>query len=105
MIPAISVIGSLFGTSPLAQAAPTPGPEQKAAVTAGQNFGQVFDQVGEVINNLKAGEAAAISGLQGQTPVQNVVESLMTAERSLQTAVSIRDRVVSAYQSISQMAI
>jgi flagellar hook-basal body complex protein FliE len=89
----------------LGAGAPTPGTEQKAAVTAGQNFGQVFDQVGEVINNLKAGEAAAISGLQGQTPVQNVVESLMTAERSPQTAVSIRDKVVSAYQSISQMAI
>jgi flagellar hook-basal body complex protein FliE len=58
-----------------------------------------------VINNLKAGEAAAISGLEGQTSVQNVVESVMTAERSLQTAISIRDKLVSAYQSISQMAI
>jgi flagellar hook-basal body complex protein FliE len=105
MIPALSVIGSLFGTSPLAQAALSQGPELKPAVAAGSSFDKVFDQVGEVISNLKADEAAAISGLQGQTSVQNVVESVMTAERSLQTAISIRDKLVSAYQSISQMAI
>jgi flagellar hook-basal body complex protein FliE len=105
MSPALSVIGSLFGTSPLAQAAPSQGPELKPAVAAGSSFDKVFDQVGEVISNLKAGEAAAISGLQGQTSVQNVVESVMTAERSLQTAISVRDKLVSAYQSISRMAI
>ncbi len=101
MIPALSVVGSLFGTSPLAQAAPAQGPELKAAAS----FEKLFDQVGEAIGNLKAGEAAAVSGLQGQTSVQNVVETVMTAERSLQTAIAIRDKLVSAYQSISQMAI
>jgi flagellar hook-basal body complex protein FliE len=103
MIPALSVVGSLFGTSPLTQTAPSPEPKSGAA--AGSSFDKIFDQVGDVINNLKAGEAAAISGLEGQTSVQNVVESVMTAERSLQTAISIRDKLVSAYQSISQMAI
>ena len=29
----------------------------------------------------------------------------MSAERSLQTAIAIRDKIVSAYQTISQMAI
>jgi flagellar hook-basal body complex protein FliE len=104
MITAISVVGSLFGTSPLAQAAPTGGLETKAAVGS-DGFAQVFDKVGEVINDLKTGEAAAISGLQGQTSVQNVVESVMKAEHSLQTAISIRDKLVSACQTISQMAI
>jgi flagellar hook-basal body complex protein FliE len=103
MIPALSVVGSLFGTSPLTQAAPSPEP--KPGTAAGSSFDKVFDQVGDVINNLKAGEAAAISGLEGQTSVQNVVESVMTAERSLQTAISIRDKLASAYQSITQMAI
>jgi len=104
MIPAISVIGSLFGTSPLEQTAPTLGLETKAA-TAGNGFTNVFDKVGEIINDLKTGEAAAMSGLQGQTSTQNVVESVMKAEHSLQTAIAIRDKLVSAYQSISQMAI
>jgi flagellar hook-basal body complex protein FliE len=105
MIPALSVVGSLFGTSPLAQTAPSQGPELKSTAAASNGFEKLFDQVGEAFNNLKAGEAAAISGLQGQTSVQNVVETVMTAERSLQTAISIRDKLVSAYQSISQMAI
>jgi flagellar hook-basal body complex protein FliE len=104
MIPAISVVGSLFGTSPLQQAAPTGGLETQAAV-AGEGFAKVFDKVGDVINDLKTGEAAAIAGLQGQASTQNVVESVMKAEHSLQTAISIRDKIVSAYQSISQMAI
>ncbi|MCI0599498.1 MAG: flagellar hook-basal body complex protein FliE [Beijerinckiaceae bacterium] len=105
MIPALSVAGSLFGTSPLAQAAPIADQAAKAAAAAGLGFGQVFDEVGEAINSLKDGEASAISGFQGRTPVQNVVESVMNAERSLQTAIAIRDKLVAAYQTISQMAI
>jgi len=73
MIPAISVVGSLFGTSPLEQAAPIGGLQTPAAA-GGDGFTKIFDQVGAVIGDLKTGEAAAISGLQGQTSVQNVVE-------------------------------
>lgn len=105
MIPALSVVGSLFGTSPLAQAGPAQGPELKTAAAPGSIFANVLDQVGEAVGNLKTGEAAALSGLQGQTSVQNVVEAVMTAERSLQTSIAIRDKLVAAYQSISQMAI
>jgi flagellar hook-basal body complex protein FliE len=104
MIPALSLVGSLFGTPAVSQA--LPAAEQSASVAAvSSNFGQVFAQVGEAIDTLKAGEAASISGLHGQTSVQNVVESVMGAERSLQTVVAIRDKIVSAYQTISQMAI
>ena len=102
MIPALSLASSLFGTSAVSQALPA---AQQAAAAAGSDFGQVFAQVGEAINTLKTGELAAISGLQGQTSVQHVVELVMSAERSLQTAIAIRDKIVSAYQTISQMAI
>lgn len=104
MIPVLSVASSLLGSPAVSQALPST--QQSASVAgAGSDFGQVFSQVGEAINTLKAGESAAISGLQGQTSVQYVVESVMSAERSLQTMVSIRDKIVSAYQTISQMAI
>ncbi|HUI21420.1 MAG TPA: flagellar hook-basal body complex protein FliE [Methylocella sp.] len=104
MIPALPLVTSMFGSSVVSQPLP---PAQPAASIAGapSEFGHVFSQVGEAIDTLKAGESAAISGLQGQTSVQNVVESVMSAERSLQTVVAIRDKVVSAYQTISQMAI
>jgi flagellar hook-basal body complex protein FliE len=102
MIPALPLVTSLFGAPALPQSQPA---QQPASIAGTPQFDQVFSQVGEAVNTLKAGEAAAISGLQGQTPVQNVVESVMSAERSLQTVVAIRDKIVSAYQTISQMAI
>lgn len=105
MIPALSAAGALFGTSPLAQATPAADLAAKAAAVAGDGFGQILDEIGAAINSLKGGEAAALSGLHGRTPVQDVVESVMNAEHSLQTAVAIRDKLVSAYQTISQMAI
>jgi len=104
MIPALSLVGSLFGTPALSQALPAAAQPSNVAA-GGSDFGHVFAQVGEAIDSLQAGESAAISGLQGQTSVQHVVESVMSAERSLQTVVAIRDKIVSAYQSISQMAI
>jgi flagellar hook-basal body complex protein FliE len=105
MIPALSLAGSLFGTPALSQALPAAAPSPAGVAATGSDFGQVFAQVGAAIDTLKTGESAAISGLQGQATVQHVVESVMSAERSLQTVVAIRDKIVSAYQSISQMAI
>ena len=77
-----------------------------AASAAAGDFGQMLAQVAsEAVNSLKAGEQAAISGLHGKASVQQVVEAMMSAERSLQTAIAIRDKVTSAYLEISRMAI
>ena len=58
-----------------------------------------------VRNDLRAGEAASIAGIQGKASTQQVVEAVMNAEQSLQTAVAIRDKVVAAYLELSRMAI
>jgi flagellar hook-basal body complex protein FliE len=42
--------------------------------------------------------------MQGTTPVHQVVESIMSAQRSLQSVLAMRDKAVSAYQEISRMA-
>jgi flagellar hook-basal body complex protein FliE len=77
-----------------------------SAATGGADFGQVLANVaGEAVNNMKAGEAAAISGMRGQASVQDVVDAVMSAERSLQTALAVRDKAVSAWQEISRMQI
>ena len=87
-----------LGTS--AVAAPSPD------ASAGASFSQVMSQVsGDVVGNLKAAEAASIQGLQGAAPVHKVVESIMSAQRSLQSALAMRDKAVTAYQEISRMAI
>jgi flagellar hook-basal body complex protein FliE len=54
---------------------------------------------------MQSGEAAAIQGLQGSMQPFKVVEAIMGAQRTLQQTLAIRDKVVSAYQEISRMAI
>jgi flagellar hook-basal body complex protein FliE len=81
------------------------GPSANA--TSGVDFSQIMNQVsgGDAVGDLKSAEAAAIGGLQGSQPVHKVVESIMQAQRSLQSTLAIRDKAVSAYQEISRMAI
>jgi flagellar hook-basal body complex protein FliE len=47
----------------------------------------------------------AIQGLQGSAPAFKVVEAVMAAQRTLQSALAIRDKAVTAYQEISRMTI
>ncbi len=75
-----------------------------AASSAG--FEKTFANVASAArNSMRAGEAAAISGLKGDTSVQDVVQALMSAEEQLRAAIAVRDRVVAAYQEISRMQI
>jgi flagellar hook-basal body complex protein FliE len=83
------------GASPLGEAA-----------GAGSDFASVFNQLAsEAVDVLKTGEAAAIQGIRGQIGTQDVVEAVMAAEQTLQAAVAVRDKVVSAYLELSRMAI
>jgi len=77
-----------------------------APTVGGASFGQMLDQLSTgVVDSLKASEAASISGVQEKASVQQVVDTIMSAERALQTAIAVRDKAVSAYQEISRMAI
>ncbi len=90
------------------QAVRTAAPAEVAssATAAPVDFMDVLAQVaGSAVGDLKAGEAASIAGMEGKMSVQNVVEAVMSAEKSLQTALAVRDKVVSAYQEIGRMAI
>ncbi len=70
------------------------------------SFTEHLSQVANnAVDRLKAGEAASISGIQGKASAQEVVEAVMSAELTLQSALAIRDKVVSAYQEVSRMAI
>jgi flagellar hook-basal body complex protein FliE len=70
------------------------------------DFSQVLANVAtDAIGTMRAGEATAITGIEGKASIQSVVAAVMAAEQTLQAAVSIRDKVVSAYQEISRMAI
>lgn len=99
----LSSVGSTaaVGSAKLPFAAPTASPQ-----TGGASFGDILAEVSSgAIHSLKEAEATSISAIQGQTSLIEVVEAVKSAEQTLQTAIAIRDKVVSAYQEISRMAI
>ena len=110
MIPALSLLGSVAAGAADSVSSLVPGVgaagSGSVSAPASTDFGSVLAQVtGDAVDKLKVGEATAISGLQGKTSVQDVTKAVMDAQQSLQTAVAIRDKVVSAYQEVSRMSI
>ena len=72
----------------------------------GQSFTDYFAKVSsDAIDAIRKGESASIAGIQGKQSVQNVVDAVMNAELTLQSAIAIRNKIVSAYQEVSRMAI
>jgi flagellar hook-basal body complex protein FliE len=70
------------------------------------DFGALLKQfAAEAAGVVKNAEAVSIQGVRGQASVQQVVEAVMSAEQTLQGALAIRDKVVSAYLEISRMSI
>jgi flagellar hook-basal body complex protein FliE len=67
--------------------------------------GLLGDAIAGVAEKLRGAEAMSISGIKGMASTQDVVEKVMAAEQSLQAAIAVRDKVVSAYMEISRMAI
>ena len=53
----------------------------------------------------RGADAASTQALLGQGSVSDVVMAVSRAELALQTAVALRDRVVSAYQDVMRMPI
>jgi flagellar hook-basal body complex protein FliE len=105
-IEALSALGSIAtGATEAATSTKATSALGAASVTQGTDFASVLANVAaEGVQTMRAGEAAALGGLQGKTSVQQVVEAVMSAEQTLQAAIAIRDKVVAAYQEISRMA-
>ena len=100
------MIESVSGIGAATSAAGVRSPTSAAAPTEGPSFDQALAQVvGSAINTLQTGEAVAIQGVEGAVGPMKVVESVMAAQRSLETVLAIRDKAVSAYQEIARMAI
>jgi flagellar hook-basal body complex protein FliE len=108
MISAVSSISSMIDSPAAVTAVPAFGtaPPAAGAVASSVSFSDMMAQVAtSAVDTMKAGEAASIAGIQGKASVQQVVEAVMSAEQTLQTAIAIRDKVVAAYQEIARMAI
>lgn len=73
---------------------------------AGMEFGAVLTQMAaNAAGVVRSAEAMSMAGLQGRASVQQVVEAVMSAEQTLQSAIAIRDKVVATYLELSRMQI
>ncbi len=89
-----------------AQAAAAYRAAEPAAAATGDGFGAALRRAVE--GAVEAGheaDAGSARALTGQGGVTDAVLALSRAELALQTAVAVRDRVVSAYQDVMRMPI
>ncbi|WP_421916503.1 flagellar hook-basal body complex protein FliE [Mesorhizobium sp.] len=81
-----------------------------AASQAGGNLGTSFAEAvsqaaTKTVNTLQNAEQVSMQALKGDADTRQVVDAVMSAQQALQTAVAIRDKVVSAYLEVSRMGI
>ncbi len=73
---------------------------------AGGGFADVLRQAVEgTVATAQAAEAKSAQAIAGTGDLTEVVTAVSKAELTLQTAMTIRDRVVQAYQDVLRMAI
>ena len=75
------------------------------AVGGGGFAGALQSALQDAIGTLGKAETTAAAGIAGTANVTDVVTAVSKAELALQTAMTIRDRVVQAYQDIIKMPI
>jgi flagellar hook-basal body complex protein FliE len=100
------MIENISGIGSASLSAGVRSPTAPAASAQAPSFEQALSQaIGSAVNTLQAGEAVAIQGVEGAVSPMKVVDSVMAAQRSLQTVLAIRDKAVSAYQEIAHMTV
>ena len=104
MIAALPAVGSAL--SMLAASGASGAQVASSAASSGGDFGQVMAQVSaDAVQSLKTAESMSVDGLEGKANVQGVVQAVMSAQESLQTALAVRDKAVAAFQEITRMSI
>lgn len=85
------------------------GPEaqsHKVDGAAGQDFGEMLrDQVKSVVEQGNSAEGKQADLLAGKADMIDVVTAVSETEVALETMVSVRDRVIAAYEEIMRMPI
>lgn len=90
----------LMGQAGKGITAPASGPED------GQDFAKMLGQaVQGVLDSGKATDTATTNMLNGKGDMVNVVTALSQTELAMDTMVTVRDRVISAYEEIMRMPI
>lgn len=80
--------------------------EKQVSGGDGVSFSDFLKQnVSEAIDVVKEGEKMSAKAITGQADLADVVQAVSQSELTIQTAIAIRDRMLSAYQEIIRMPI
>lgn len=77
-----------------------------AETVTGTPFGEMMREIaGNAVAGSERAEQLSAQALVGQADINDVVVAVNNAEATLQTVVSMRDRLIQAYQEIIRMPI
>jgi flagellar hook-basal body complex protein FliE len=80
--------------------------QTQGVMPAGEDFGATLASMAtDMVGSLRGAEQSSFDGINGQADMREVVDAMMTAEQTLQTAIAIRDKIVTAYLEVSRMQI
>ncbi|MDF1608855.1 flagellar hook-basal body complex protein FliE [Hoeflea sp. YIM 152468] len=108
MMGGVSALSGLSGSrsADLASAAAMPQLPGASGMPVTASFAETMKTMGEdAVNNLRVAEGQSLAAVRGEVPTRDVVDAIMSAEQTLQTAVAIRDKLVTAYLEIARMQI
>ncbi len=106
MIEPISALGASLASGARNAAETEAAPAIVDTNPAGVNFSDFVSAIGaNFADSLKAAETKSMDGMLGKASTREVVEAVMSADQTLQTAMAFRDKIVSAYLEIVKMPI
>ncbi len=94
-------IKSALAMQTYAKARPAMVPEP----TSGGPQGTFTNAAASFVDTLQTGERTAKAAMTGSADPQTLVQALSSSELAVETAVTVRDKVVEAYQEILRMPV
>ena len=78
----------------------------KASDTGGTSFGDLLkDAIGSVVDGGRKADAQSVAMASGKANVMDVVTAVAETDVKVSTLVSVRDKVIAAYEDIMKMTI
>ncbi|MFZ5618762.1 MAG: flagellar hook-basal body complex protein FliE [Pseudomonadota bacterium] len=81
------------------------GPAPPASQKNAGSEGAAFEALHQLAGAVAKGEEASVAYMTGGADPHSVVEAMAAAELAIETATTIRDKVVEAYQEILRMPV
>ena len=81
-------------------------PANSATSIAAPSFSETLKAAASsTVESLKTSETTAIGSMRGEAGLQDVVQATIRAELAVETAVSVRNKIIESYQEIMRMPV